>query len=66
MHHRGNSRSERTAALLRESGQNAKALGSGFLALEAAGYPVTRAIALVRVPGPRFCVQTRPESFFLA
>jgi len=42
MHHRGNSRSERTAALLRESGYDAKALDGGFPAWEAAGYPVER------------------------
>ncbi len=42
MRHRGSSRSERTAALLRESGYDAQALDGGFPAWEAAGYPVER------------------------
>ena len=42
MRHRGHSRSERVAALLRESGYNARALDGGFPAWEAAGYPVER------------------------
>jgi rhodanese-related sulfurtransferase len=40
MRHRGNSRSERAAALLRESGYDARALEGGFPAWQAAGYPV--------------------------
>lgn len=40
MEHRGSSRSERTAALLRESGYYAQALDGGFPAWQAAGYPV--------------------------
>ncbi|MEX1020380.1 MAG: hypothetical protein WDZ49_12025 [Litorilinea sp.] len=39
MRHRGNSRSESAAALLRESGYDAKALEGGFPAWQAAGYP---------------------------
>jgi phage shock protein E len=42
MRHRGSSRSERAAALLRESGYDASALEGGFPAWEAAGYPVER------------------------
>ena len=42
MRHRGNSRSERAAALLRGSGYDAKALEGGFPAWEAAGYPVEK------------------------
>ena len=41
MHHRGSSRGERAAALLRENGYAAKALDGGFPAWAAAGYPVT-------------------------
>jgi rhodanese-related sulfurtransferase len=37
MRHRGSSRSEQTAALLRESGYDARALDGGFPAWEAAG-----------------------------
>jgi rhodanese-related sulfurtransferase len=37
MHHRGSSRSERTAALLRESGYDAWALDGGFPSWEATG-----------------------------
>jgi rhodanese-related sulfurtransferase len=40
MHHRGNSRSERAVALLRESGIQAKALDGGFTAWKEGGYPV--------------------------
>ncbi|MCC6167856.1 MAG: hypothetical protein IT329_11565 [Caldilineaceae bacterium] len=40
MHHRGHSSSERAAALLRESGYEARALEGGFPAWQAAGYPV--------------------------
>jgi rhodanese-related sulfurtransferase len=40
MHHRGASRSERVAALLRESGYRAQALDGGYPAWEAKGYPV--------------------------
>jgi rhodanese-related sulfurtransferase len=40
MRHRGDSRSERTAALLRESGYHARALDGGFPAWQAAGLPV--------------------------
>lgn len=40
MRHRGSSRSERTAKLLRESGYDAKALDGGFPAWEDAGLPV--------------------------
>jgi rhodanese-related sulfurtransferase len=40
MRHRGQSRSERAAALLRESGYQAQALDGGFPAWEKAGYPV--------------------------
>jgi rhodanese-related sulfurtransferase len=40
MHHRGNSRSERAVALLREGGVEAKALDGGFTAWKKAGYPV--------------------------
>jgi rhodanese-related sulfurtransferase len=39
MRHRGSSRSERAAALLRESGFDARALEGGFPAWKAAGYP---------------------------
>jgi rhodanese-related sulfurtransferase len=42
MRHRGDSRSERAAALLRESGHDARALEGGFPAWEAAGFPVER------------------------
>jgi rhodanese-related sulfurtransferase len=40
MRHRGNSGSERAAALLRESGYQAQALDGGFPAWKRAGYPV--------------------------
>jgi rhodanese-related sulfurtransferase len=40
MRHRGDSRSERAAALLRESGFEARALDGGVPAWEAAGLPV--------------------------
>lgn len=40
MEHRGSSRSERAAALLRESGYEAQALDGGFPAWKAAAYPV--------------------------
>lgn len=40
MRHRGSSRSERVAALLRESGYDAQALDGGFPAWKQAGYPV--------------------------
>jgi rhodanese-related sulfurtransferase len=40
MRHRGQSRSERTAKLLRESGYEAQALDGGFPAWKAAGYPI--------------------------
>jgi phage shock protein E len=39
MQHRGSSRSERAAALLRESGYEARALDGGFPAWAAAGLP---------------------------
>lgn len=39
MAHRGSSRSEGAAALLRESGYDAQALEGGYPAWEAAGYP---------------------------
>jgi phage shock protein E len=39
MEHRGHSRSERAAALLRESGYEARALDGGFPAWKAMGYP---------------------------
>jgi len=42
MRHRGSSRSERAATLLRASGYDARALDGGFPAWEAAGYPVER------------------------
>ena len=42
MRHRGDSRSERAAALLRGSGYDAQALEGGFPAWEHAGYPVDR------------------------
>ena len=42
MRHRGGSRSERTAALLRASGYDAKALDGGFTEYEAQGLPVER------------------------
>jgi rhodanese-related sulfurtransferase len=38
MQHRGSSRSERAAALLRESGYQARALDGGFPAWQAKGY----------------------------
>ena len=40
MHHPGSSRSERAAALLRESGYLARALEGGFPAWKANEYPV--------------------------
>jgi len=40
MQHRGSSRSERAAALLRESGYQAMALEGGFPAWKASGYPI--------------------------
>jgi len=40
MRHRGSSRSERAATLLRANGYAARALDGGFPAWEAAGYPV--------------------------
>jgi rhodanese-related sulfurtransferase len=40
MRHRGQSRSEGSAALLRESGYEAQAMDGGFPAWKAAGYPV--------------------------
>ena len=40
MRHRGQSGSERAAALLREKGYDARALDGGFPAWQAAGYPV--------------------------
>jgi rhodanese-related sulfurtransferase len=40
MHHRGASRSERVARLLRESGYQAQALDGGFPAWKEKGYPV--------------------------
>jgi rhodanese-related sulfurtransferase len=43
MRHRGASRSERAAELLRASGYDAYALDGGFPAWEAAGYPIERA-----------------------
>lgn len=42
MRHRGRSRSERVAALLRESGYDAQALDGGFPAWEAAGYTIEK------------------------
>jgi rhodanese-related sulfurtransferase len=42
MMHRGVSRSETAATLLRESGFEARALDGGFPAWERAGFPVTR------------------------
>jgi rhodanese-related sulfurtransferase len=42
MEHRGSSRSERAAALLRGSGYQAQALDGGFPAWKAAGYPVKK------------------------
>jgi rhodanese-related sulfurtransferase len=42
MRHPGDSRSERTAALLRESGYQAQALDGGFPAWSEAGLPVER------------------------
>jgi 3-mercaptopyruvate sulfurtransferase SseA len=42
MRHRGDSRSERSAALLGTSGTEAHALDGGLPAWEAAGYPVER------------------------
>jgi rhodanese-related sulfurtransferase len=42
MRHRGSSRSERAAALLRESGYDARALDGGFPAWEEARLPVER------------------------
>ena len=43
MHHRGSSGSESAAALLRESGYDARALEGGFPAWKDAGYPVIEA-----------------------
>jgi rhodanese-related sulfurtransferase len=40
MQHPGGSRSERAAALLRESGFQAQALDGGFPAWQASGYPI--------------------------
>jgi rhodanese-related sulfurtransferase len=40
MRHRGGSRSERAASLLRASGYDAKALEGGFPSWQAAGYAV--------------------------
>ena len=40
MRHRGSSRSEQAAALLRESGYDAQALDGGFPAWNEAGLPV--------------------------
>jgi rhodanese-related sulfurtransferase len=40
MHHRGASRSETAATLLRESGFDARALDGGFPAWKEAGFPV--------------------------
>jgi 3-mercaptopyruvate sulfurtransferase SseA len=40
MRHPGDSRSERSAALLRASGHQAQALAGGFPGWEAAGLPV--------------------------
>jgi 3-mercaptopyruvate sulfurtransferase SseA len=42
MRHRGDSRSERAAALLRRSGHDARALDGGYPAWEAAGYALER------------------------
>ena len=42
MRHRGDSRGERAAALLRERGYDARALDGGLPAWEAAGLPVER------------------------
>jgi rhodanese-related sulfurtransferase len=42
MRHRGSSRSEGAAALLRESGFRAQALEGGFPAWVEGGYPVDR------------------------
>ena len=42
MRHRGDSRSEHAAALLRERGYDARALDGGLPAWEAAGLPVER------------------------
>jgi rhodanese-related sulfurtransferase len=42
MRHRGDSRGERAAALLREQGYDARALDGGLPAWEAAGLPVER------------------------
>lgn len=44
MQHRGTSRSERAAALLRACGQRAQALDGGLPAWVAAGYPVDRGL----------------------
>ncbi|NLD73238.1 MAG: hypothetical protein GX649_11030 [Chloroflexi bacterium] len=41
--HAGSSRSERAAALLRESGYDARALEGGFPAWQEAGHPVEKA-----------------------
>jgi rhodanese-related sulfurtransferase len=43
MHHPGQSRGERAAALLAEQGLRASALAGGFTAWEADGRPVERA-----------------------
>jgi rhodanese-related sulfurtransferase len=43
MEHPGSSRSERAAALLRESGYRAQALEGGYPAWVAAGYPTDKA-----------------------
>jgi rhodanese-related sulfurtransferase len=42
MRHRGDSRSERAAALRLGSGYNARALDGGYPAWAAAGFPVER------------------------
>jgi rhodanese-related sulfurtransferase len=44
MRHRGDSRSERTATLLRESGYQARALDGGFPAWAAADLPSEREV----------------------
>ncbi len=44
MHHRGESRGERAAALLREQGYLARALDGGFPEWQVAGMPVERAV----------------------
>jgi rhodanese-related sulfurtransferase len=43
MRHRGSSRSEGAAALLRESGYDARALEGGYPAWEQGRYPVNKA-----------------------